>query len=431
MSIPFRSGDESLPGNLLLGNQTTGGVLALQGIYRSLPLLHGGSGCAEAIRTVMSRHFREPVSIQNISIQDADVILGVNNAVCEALRHAISGDNPDVIAIIGTSLTVAAREDLEGITRRYLDENLQAFEDKLLLTLSLPDDEGSMESGYAQVVQAVIEEILRSRPKALPKKHRNRINLLPGPHLTPGDVMELKEIIASFGMEVIVLPDLSSSLTGHLLTGHTALSRGGVPLDYLKEMLGSGFTVAVGRCMEPSAKLLRKELNIPYRVFQGITGLQETDDFFQFLLELSGNEVQVKYRWQRQFLLDCMLDTCSTFRGKRIVAALEADHLRSLSQWLSEVGVKSFEPVVSSPLSAQIHDRRILEQEPAQAADLWVGSSYSESMAEERGIPFIPFGFPVFNRFGSSFQVSVGYRGTAELLNYFGNVLMNGREIFR
>ncbi|MFD1772812.1 nitrogenase component 1 [Paenibacillus rhizophilus] len=321
MSIHFSSATGPLPGNLLLGNQTIGGVLSLQGIYRSIPILHGVSGCAESIRTVLSRHFREPVSIQNVSIQDSDVILGADKVVCEAIRHAMSEDSPDVIALIGTSLTEATREDLQGITSRYLEENRPVFQDKLLLTLSLPDYEGSIESGYARVVHAVIEEIINSRPKAPPKKHRNRINLLPGPHLTPGDVMELKEIIASFGMEVIVLPDLSSSLTGHLLTGHTSLSRGGVPLDYLKEMVSSGCTVAVGRCMEPCAKLLSKELNIPYRVFQGITGLQETDEFFQFLLELSGSEVQVKYRWQRQFLLDCMLDTCSTFRGKRIVAA--------------------------------------------------------------------------------------------------------------
>lgn len=31
--------------------------------------------------------------------------------------------------------------------------------------------------------------------------------------------MELKETIASFGLEVIALPDMSTSLSGHLLTG--------------------------------------------------------------------------------------------------------------------------------------------------------------------------------------------------------------------
>ncbi|UTW70309.1 hypothetical protein KHA80_07070 [Anaerobacillus sp. HL2] len=47
----------------------------------------------------------------------------------------------------------------------------------------------------------------------LPKVRLNqRINLLVGSHLTPVDVIELKDIITSYGFEVIAIPDLSTSI---------------------------------------------------------------------------------------------------------------------------------------------------------------------------------------------------------------------------
>lgn len=416
-------------------SQSIGGVLALQGIYRSIPILHGAQGCAESVKTVLSRHFREPISIQNIAIHDHNLIFGGGEGIREVIRLVMDKHSPDVIALIGTSLTEVVGEDLLGAAETYVKQNKEWFRDKLLFGLYLPDYEGSMESGYARTVYSVIKKVIQSSGRLTRKKKRNRINLLPGVHLTPGDVMELKEIISSFGIEVIVLPDLSSSLTGHLMTGYTPLSRGGVPLDYLKEMLTSAHTLALGSSMEACAKLLYEELQIPYLVFNGVTGLRETDEFFLFLRNFSQNEGQNKYRWQREFLLDGMLDTRSVFRGKRVVAALEPDHLVSLYQCLSEIGMKSFSSVISTaspalaliPGSVQIGDLDDLERMASGGADLWVSNSYGEQIAHKNNIPYIPLGFPVFNRFGSPANITVGYRGTADLLNDFANIL-NSKE---
>lgn len=420
-------------------SQALGGVLALQGIFRSMPILHGGQGCAESIRTVMSRHFREPISIQNISMHEYNLIFGGAESIREVIQVVMTKHKPDVVALIGTSLTEVVGENLLEAVQSFGKDNAFSLRNKLLFSLYLPDYEGCMETGYAQTTYAVLKEIINRNANVTRKKHRERINLLAGSHLTPGDVMELKEIISSFGLEVIVLPDLSSSLTGHLLTGYTPLSRGGVPLDYLKEMIASGFTVAIGSSMEPSALLLKEAFDIPYRVFRGVTGLEETDDFFGFLQQYSRNAVQMKYRWQRQFLLDGMLDTRSVFRGARIAAALEPDHLISLYQWLTEVGIKSFHSVVPAASSAlewigepvMIGDLEELTKGISDGADLWIGNSHSEQAAHRNGIPFIPQGFPVFNRFGSPFAINVGYKGTADQIHYFGNVLLNKEGVYR
>ncbi|MDF2926231.1 MAG: hypothetical protein K0R57_5145 [Paenibacillaceae bacterium] len=420
-------------------SQPLGGVLALQGIYKSVPILHGAQGCAESIKTVMSRHFREPISIQNIAMHEYNLIFGGADTIREVVNIVMSKHKPDVIGIIGTSLTEVVGEDLLEAAASYGKDNVFALRDKLLFALYLPDYEGSMESGYAKTVYSVLQEVIRRNTHTSRKRHKNRINLLAGSHLSPGDVMELKEIIASFGLEVIVLPDLSSSLTGHLLTGHTPLSRGGVPLDYLNEISTSAFTIAIGGSMESSARLLQQALDIPYRVFPALTGLQATDDFFRFLQQHSRNEVQVKYRWQRQFLLDTLLDTRSVFRGKKVVAALDPDHLVALHQWLVEAGVKSFRSVASAPSPAleqlagkvRVGDLEDLEAEAAGGADLWISNSHGEQAARRNGVPFIPLGFPIFNRFGSPMSINVGYKGTVDQLNCFGNILMNKESVYR
>lgn len=414
-------------------SQAVGGVLALQGIFRSVPVLHGAQGCAEAVQTVLSRHFREPVSIQNIAIHEQNLIGGGGAAVREMIGHVLMKHNPDVIALLGTSLTEVVGEDLPGTAEDYFRQNKEMFKDKLMFGLSLPDEECSLESGYAKTVYTVIQKIMHSGRRTVRKKKRNRINLLPGAHLTPGDVMELKEIIASFDLEVIVLPDLSSSLTGHLMTGHTQLSRGGVPLDYMREMLTSAYTIAIGRSMEPCARLLQEGLQIPYILFHGVTGLRESDEFFLFLRQFSQSEGQNKYRWQRQFLLDCLLDTRSVFRGQRVVAALEPDHLAALHQCLAELGIRSFRSVSpvpppspeaeGHPASPLIGDLADLERIAAAGADLWISSSYGERIACSHKIPYAPLGFPVFNRFGAAARITAGYRGTAELLNDLANIL--------
>lgn len=420
-------------------SQPLGGVLALQGIYKSMPILHGAQGCVEAIKTVLSRHFREPVSIQNIAMHEYNLIFGGAESIREVIHLVTTKHKPDVTGVIGTSLTEVVGEDLREAAEAFGRDHAFALRDKLLFALYLPDYEGSMESGYAKTVHAVLKEIIAGHSNSSRKKHKNRINLLPGAHLTPGDVLELKEIIASFGLEVIVLPDLSSSLTGHLLTGYTPLSRGGVPLDYLREVASSGHTLALGASMEPSARLLKEAFEIPYTVFAGVSGLQASDDFFAFLQQYSRNEVQVKYRWQRQFLLDVLLDTRSVFRGKRVVAALEPDHLVALYQWMSEVGVKSLRAVASAPSAAleQLPDGvkagelEDLEGWAREGADLWISNSYGEAIAGRNGVAFIPHGFPVFNRLGSPFSVHVGYRGTADQIHSFGNVLLGKEGVSR
>ena len=62
------------------------------------------------------------------------------------------------------------------------------------------------------------------------------INVLVGSHLTPADVNELKEIVDSFGMKAIMLPDLSA-LDGSR-QGFSPLAAGGTTVEGIEAMGG-------------------------------------------------------------------------------------------------------------------------------------------------------------------------------------------------
>lgn len=419
--------------NPLKISQPLGGVLALQGIYRSLPIIHGAQGCTAFAKTLLTRHFREPIAVQTTALQEMDVIFDADQNLEEALVTVLDKHRPDCVGVVSTALTEASGADYAARVKKFKRD--RGPKDTLLITCSLPDYHGSLESGYSAMVEAVIDGLLEQTGRRAQKPVKRQINLLPGSFLTAGDVMELKEIIGSFGFDVITLPDLSTSLSGHLLTGYSPLTRGGVPLDAARQMLRSEFSIAIGPSMERPARRLQNGAGIPYRVFDGVSGLSACDEFFYFLQELSREPVPVRYRWQRENLLDGMLDAHFNYTGAAAVVALEPDHLCSAISWLEEMGVR-FQGLVASYDAPSLRktDREIwigdLEdtERLAADADLWISNSHGKTGAKRCGAAFMAAGFPILDELGAYASQTVGYRGTLELINKAGNRLIQREE---
>ncbi|MNP35313.1 Nitrogenase molybdenum-iron protein beta chain [compost metagenome] len=145
----------------------------------------------------------------------------------------------------------------------------------------------------------------------------------------------------------------------------------------------------------------------------------------------------MRYKWEREFLLDSMLDAHFVYGGKRVAMALEPDHLYSMTVWLKEMGALPgglVAPVVS-PLFDRMEEEVIIgdlgdleELAERSHADVWVSCSHGEQGAERLDMPFYPCGFPIFDRFGASMSVSVGYKGATQWVNGLGNVLLSGER---
>ncbi|MBT2290278.1 nitrogenase iron-molybdenum cofactor biosynthesis protein NifN [Paenibacillus albidus] len=407
-----------------------GAVLALQGCYRAMPVIHGSQGCSAFSKALLTRHFREPIAVQTSALQEMDVIFDANRNLEEALNLVLNKHRPDIIGIIGTELTDVAGVDYRAMLKTYKRE--RNMRGSLAFSVTLPDFRGSLESGFSSAVEAMMDEMIQmAGHKGVRHVNNRQITLLPAAFLTPGDVMELKEIIASFGFEVIAVPDISTSLSGHLLTGFSPLTRGGVRLDSMLQSLQSGLTIAVGASMERPARRLHNALGTPYKVFQGAMGLKAADELLHFLHQISGEPVPLRYCWQRENLLDCMLDAHFQFAGMSAIAALEPDHLFSVSGWLEELGVEqqalvtSCETPVVAGMEQEVWVGDLDDAEYfGKGVDLWISSSHGITAARRLQAAFLPAGFPVWNELGAHMATSVGYRGAMEWTNKAGNLLM-------
>ena len=165
-----------------------------------------------------------------------------------------------------------------------------------------------------------------------------QINVLVGSHLTPADFTELREIIESFGLRPIILPDLSA-LDGSR-QGFSAVAVGGTSVDEIQEMGASEFTIAIGASMEPAVKILKNRFGIEYMVFESISGLKDMDMFMETLSMLSGRQMSERYDRQRRILIDGMRDAHFYYGNKNICIALEPDHATQTSRWLEGDGCK-------------------------------------------------------------------------------------------
>ena len=216
-------------------------------------------------------------------------------------------------------------------------------------------------------------EMLVETPAANATREANRVNILPGWHLTPGDLEELRDIVEAFGLEPSFLPDLSGSLDGHIPDDFTPTTIGGITVQEIARLGRASWTIAIGEQMREAAVALEKKTGVPFQLFDRLTGLAPNDAFIAFLAKISGKPVPNKYRRQSSQLLDAMLDGHFSFGNKKIAVGAEPDLLFGVSSWLAEMGC-TIEAAVTTTESP------VLEKAPAE--DVLIGDL--EDLGERR-----------------------------------------------
>ncbi len=93
-----------------------------------------------------------------------------------------------------------------------------------------------------------------------------QVNILSPSHFTIGDVEELRDAVEIFGIQSIILPDLSSSLDGHVPDSWRGTTLGGTTLDDIRCMGRSALTITVGEHMPEAAEALQRKTGVPLPV---------------------------------------------------------------------------------------------------------------------------------------------------------------------
>lgn len=417
-------------GNPQKNSPALGATLAYLGVNGLLALLHGSQGCSSFIRLQLSRHYKEPIPLNSTALLEDSVIFGGWEHLKKGISVAADKYKPQIIGVMSSGLTETYGDDMVSALSSLRSErpDLQAMP---VVVASTPDYLGSMQDGYQRTVEALVTTLAGQPTKTFEQSSSDSnedpqpsIALLPGCHLTPGDVEELKEIVREFGYSPITIPDLSISLDGHAELEAAPVVQGGTLLEDFQRLAKCSACLSFGLSMEKAGEILMQTYEIPHFNFPSLTGLTATDTFILTLAKLSGKSIPEKLLRQRSRLLDTLTDYHDQLGGQKIAIALEIDLLYSLASCLVEVGSEISVALAASqaglhklslPIPIEVGDLETLE-EKAVHSNLIIANSNGRQAAGLLKLPHLRAGLPVFDRAGYPQKRWIGYEGTQQFL---------------
>jgi nitrogenase molybdenum-iron protein NifN len=419
-----RKSSKPLQVNPLKLSQPMGAVLAFLGVDGCMPLMHGGQGCASFTKVYFTRHFCEPIAIQTSAVTDAIAVLdGGDYSIVEAVRNITQKVTPSLIGLHSTGLVETKGDDLRGVAARV---------EYPLVWVSTPDYEGGFESGWALTCQALIEQLVEPATGT----DRRKVVILPHVSLQPIEVEKLKELVETFGYRAYALPDLSTSLDGHLGEKQSALSSGGIAVEAIKQLGDAALVISIGASMlHCAAALSKKNPAIRHQHVSHLQGLEATDTLVEILMKESGirQPRPELVRWRKR-LQDALLDCHFSLGQSRFLVAAEADQLAGICQALHEAGGKVTVAVASvdSPQLEKIRAERVLvgDLEDAELLadryDLIIGNGHCEALAHRLHKGLVVRGFPNWEQVGNQLKNDLLYEGGAYFLFECANAATGG-----
>jgi nitrogenase molybdenum-iron protein NifN len=237
---------------------------------------------------------------------------------------------------------------------------------------------------------------------------------------------------------VLALPDLSTSLDGHLGEKQSTLSGGGIAVDEIRALADAAVVISVGDSMLPcAAALQKKNPAVRHHHFPHLHGLEATDQLSGRLLGETGRQQPpaAVARWRRR-LQDALLDCHFALGQTRILAVGEPDFLAGACDLLYEAGANVAAVVATgeSPQFDRLPAARVLvgdlgdAEELHDTYDLIVGNGHVEALAHRHHKAAVLRGFPDWETLGSQLQSDVLYEGGAAFLFAVANAAERWRR---
>ncbi|MBF0382408.1 MAG: nitrogenase iron-molybdenum cofactor biosynthesis protein NifN [Magnetococcales bacterium] len=412
--------------------QPNGVVLAFAGIEKSIPMLHGSQGCSAFSKVFFVRHFREPIPLQTTAMDQISTVMGGDENIIKGLKTLCEAKKAQVIGLVTTGLTEVQGADIHRVVEQFKAQYPELNEEVKVVPVNAADFTGSLESGYSNAVQALIHHLLQqNKTKLVEWENSPFLNILPGSHLTPGDLDQLKRYVEAFGLEPLVLPDLSRSLDGHLPEGRgSSVSVGGTTLGEILSMPLARATISIGNAMIEPAKSLEQSTGVINHHRCGVMGLSATDWLINQLSQISGQEVPAWIERDRSRLQDAMMDTHFTLTNSRVALAGDPDWLLQWHTLLADMGIDT--PVVVTSTGSQsladssfdtvkIGDLEDFEEwinrlHQDEKPNLLIGNSHVAEVGDRLGLPVVRSGYPLYDWVGGHARTWIGYEGARQIL---------------
>lgn len=424
-----------------------GVVNALYGIKGCMTILHGSQGCSTYIRRHMATHYNEPIDIASSSLTEEGTVYGGEKNLIKGLENLIKLYNPEVIGIATTCLAETIGEDIKRISNVFYEAHPETK--VKLIPIASPGYGGTQYGGYFKALISIAQNTKMDITK------NDKVNIVTGT-ISAADTRELKEILESFEIDYILLPDISENLDGEHSKKYNRLPSSGTTIEEIEHMAGAKATIelstfvkdedSVGKYLKDNFNVKNYRINIP-------RGLRDTDTFLQTLSKVSGKAIPEKYKKQRGRYLDAMIDSHKYNAEARLAIFGEPDFVYSTARLALENGVvpvvvasgdkcpnleemlrPEIQEVAESLFAGEFKiiedtDFKTIEKYAVELkANVMLGSSDGRRIEESQGIPLIRLSFPIHDRVGGQRILSIGYEGSLNLSDQITNIMLGAKE---
>ncbi len=422
---------------------------AAYGISRCVSILHGSQGCATYIRRHMATHYNEPVDIASSALTEQGTVYGGEESLHRGIDNLIRLYDPEVICIATTCLAETIGEDVPRMLDRWRRKNPDTG--VFLVPVPSPGYGGTQFEGYFRFLCSLIKNV-EMRPE---NAHHHQLNMVCGP-MSPADLRFIKNLVSSFGIDAIFIPDTSESLDRGRTNTYDRTPSEGTPMDRVTSMAGSDLTIELASFLPKDhspAELLEKQYGVPYKRLNLPIGLRDIDAFLNELSEFAGIPIPVVIRKERERYIDAMIDSHKYNAEGRAAIFGEPDFCYAVARMCVEEGIVPVVVASGSPCAGLLDS---LEEEIGRIAksflvDRWavmddadfgdierialenganilIGSSDGRRIAEKHNLPLIRSAFPIHDHVGGQRVRMMGYEGSLMLLDLITNALLQRKE---
>ncbi len=402
--------------------QIAGVVLATLGIDRTIPLIHGSQGCANFVKHLMSRHFKEPIEVATTALNEKLIAAGGEKRLLEAIENVRNRVNPDLIVVATTCLTETIGDNV-GVVRDCV-------------VVRAPSYSGTHVNGFENTVLEVLKFLIKNfNLRDYEFEKEEKINVVTG-FVNPGDVRELKRLLSHMNTEYVMLTDITS-----LDMPITKKRKSETNVTRVLESVNAKATFTFGEGFS-SGKFL-ENFGVMHRNLKFPIGIENTDRFLLEVSRITGNEISDRVVESRMYALDGLIDASHVLRRKKVAIFGDVEKVIALTDFALEMGMR-VKAVLTAVKSVRFVEemRYIAEKNNIKIAvfensdlytlhkflkdnpvDVLIGDYRGKYIAEKEKIPLLRVGFPICDRFGYHRKPIVGYSGVLRMAEEIANLL--------
>lgn len=451
MSCELKLKDRTGVINPIFTCQPAGAQYASIGIKDCIGIVHGGQGCVMFVRLLFSQHFKESFEIASSSLHEDAAVFGALNRVEQGVDVLLMRyPHVKVIPIITTCSTEVIGDDIDGAILKLNNGLLKqkyAGREVYLIPVHTPSFVGSMVSGYDIAVKDFVSYFAQSEGKV-----NGKINLITG-WVNPGDVTELKSLLAEMHVEATVLFEIET-FDSPLMPDGNHVSHGETTIEDLRSTANAIGTIALNRYEGgKAATYLEEEFDVPAIIGPTPIGIRNTDTFLQNVKKMTGKAIPESLVRKRGVAVDALTDLVHMFLTSKKVAIFgNPDLVIGLVEFCLDLEMQPVLLLLGDDNTNYAKDPRVkalqegvdFNMEIVTNADLWelenriknegleldliLGHSKGRFISIDYNVPMVRVGFPIYDRAGHYRYPVMGYAGAMWLAEQMANAIFTDME---